>query len=89
MPVYVDKARNRLGRMIMCHMIADTLDELHHMASAIGMKRDWFQSTKFPHYDVSLSRRSLAIKFGAIELDRREIVIAMRRIRRSNSNFKQ
>lgn len=89
MPVYVDKARNNLGRMIMCHMIADTPDELHAMAAAIGMKPEWFQSSKFPHYDVSVSRRSLAIKLGAIELDRRQIVMAMRRIRQSNSNFKQ
>lgn len=88
MPVYVDKARNRLGRMIMCHMIADTPDELHDMAAAIGMKREWFQDTKFPHYDVSLERRKAAIKLGAVEVDRREIVALMRKIR-TNRNFKQ
>jgi hypothetical protein len=79
--VYVDRARNRLGRMFMCHMIADTLDELHAMAAAIGMRRDWFQPTSFPHYDVSLTRRARAVKLGAVEVDRRELVRIMRRLR--------
>lgn len=84
MMVYVDTARNRFGRMIMCHMIADSLDELHEMADAIGMKRHWFQAppkASFPHYDVSLSRRMKAIELGAVELARAEFVAAMQRIR--------
>ena len=86
MTVYVDRARNRLGRMVMCHMIADTLDELHAMALLIGMHREWFQPASFPHYDVSLTRRALALQFGAIEVDRRELVTVMRRCRRAFQN---
>lgn len=71
MTVYVDNYRAKFGRMIMCHMAADTLEELHQMAEKIGMKRSWFQGD---HYDVSLTRRKLAIEFGAKEISSRELV---------------
>lgn len=81
MPVYIDDARNRFGRMVMCHMLADTLEELHAMAEAIGMKRAWFQPKSFPHYDVSVSRRKVAVELGAVEMTQREIVGVIRRLR--------
>ena len=82
MSVYVDKARNRFGRMIMCHMFADTIDELHEMAQIIGMKKEWYQSKSTPHYDVSLSRKRLALQVGAIEIDARKVVEIIRKYRR-------
>lgn len=84
MSVYVDTSRNRFGRMVMCHMIADTLDELHAMAAQCGMQRSWFQAppkASFPHYDVCLTRKADAIRNGAIELQRREFVETVQRIR--------
>lgn len=83
MSVYVDQARNPLGRMKLCHMVADTLEELHGMAAAIGMRRDWFQLESFPHYDVSLDRRRKALDLGAIEIDRRQLARFMRERRRA------
>ena len=71
MPVYVDNMRAPYGRMIMCHMTADTLEELHAMADTIGIKRRWFQQppkASHPHYDISLGKRALAIKNGAKEI---------------------
>ncbi len=84
MSVYVDKEKNKFGRMILCHMVADTLEELHAMADKIGLRRDWFQVSRggMPHYDVSLSRRKRAIALGAVEIDRRRLVEIMRRYRR-------
>jgi hypothetical protein len=79
--VYVDGERNRFGRMIMCHMFADTLAELHTMAAAIGMDRAWFQPLSFPHYDVSLSRRAVAVQLGAVEVDRRQGYEIRKRVR--------
>lgn len=81
MSVYVDKEENRFGRMIMCHMIADTLDELHAMAGRIGLQRNWFQPVSSAHYDLSKSRRAEAIRLGAVELDRHAFVGVIRRLR--------
>jgi hypothetical protein len=86
MSVYVDKAVNRYGRMVMCHLIADTPEELHAMADRIGVARKWFQdpltmNISTPHYDICKSKRALAISAGAIECDRVAFVDAVRRIR--------
>jgi hypothetical protein len=86
--VYVDRARNGYGRMIMCHMIADTPDELHAMADRIGVARRWFQTppkASMWHYDIAQSKRTLAIEAGAICCDRNTFVDAVRRIRASGA----
>ena len=49
-----------------CHMAADTVFELHQMASKLGLKKEWFQNKKTPHYDLSPAMRTKAIKLGAI-----------------------
>ena len=75
MTVYVDDMRARFGRMIMCHMLADTDDELHAMADLIGIARKWWQSpatTSGSHYDISLGKRALAVTAGAAEITVRQ-----------------
>lgn len=75
MPVYVDDMRAPFGRMVMCHMVADTEAELHAMADRIGVARRWYQyphQSRWPHYDIALSKRALAVAAGAIEITDRE-----------------
>lgn len=85
MPVYVDQQKNPYRGMLMCHMLADTLDELHAMAKTIGMKREWFQPVSTPHYDLSQEKRKLAIKHGAIEIDARKTVEIIRKYREAKT----
>lgn len=67
-----------------CHLIADTTDELHTFAQRIGMRRSWFQNdSRLPHYDLTENRRRMALKQGAIELDRRGFVSKMRELQQS------
>jgi len=79
MSVYVDDFRARFGRMQMCHMAADTTEELLAMATKIGVAHRWLQKkgTSKEHFDVCLSKRTEAIKNGAIEMTSREIVELM------------
>lgn len=75
MPVYVDDATypfQRNGRtMLMCHMVADTLDELHEMAVKLGVRRYFQAHPRHPHYDICNSKREMAISQGAIPVSRR------------------
>jgi hypothetical protein len=74
MTVYVDDMRAPFGRMVMCHMMADTLAELHAMADRIGVARRWFQDTHSgPHYDIALSKRALAVQAGAVQVTLRQM----------------
>jgi hypothetical protein len=61
-----------------CHLFADTVEELHVFAQSIGLRRSWFQAgggiRRLPHYDLTVARRRVAVKAGAIELDRRGAV---------------
>ena len=74
MTVYVDDMRAPFGRLILCHMIADTAEELHSMAEAIGVARRWYQGD---HYDVSLAKRAHAVALGAREITWRDIGLMM------------
>lgn len=84
--VYVDQLMNfgwaMRGRSVPnCHLVADTLDELHTFAGKIGMKREWFQDKSIPHYDLTPARRAAAVARGAVQLNRQKFVEVIRRIR--------
>lgn len=83
MPVYVDDMRAGYGRMVMCHMIATTDQELHAMAELIGVDRKWHQAPPRhdSHYDIALSKRALAVAAGAVEITMKECACMVRRRR--------
>ena len=58
-----------------CHMSSDVgPEELHAFAKRIGMKRSWYQGGRHPHYDLTPSKRVLAVKMGAVEVPGRVFV---------------
>ncbi len=92
MSVYVDDMRAPFGNMVMCHMWADSDDELLAMADRIGVQRKWIQghpilsfgkhrNASWVHFDIATSKRALAVKFGAIETDRFGPVIHTTKLR--------
>jgi hypothetical protein len=79
--VYVDDMQAPYGRMKMCHMLADTTEELLAMADRIGVDHKWIQDagTAREHFDIALSKRALAITAGAKLVGPRELALVMRR----------
>jgi hypothetical protein len=75
--VWVDELRDygwRLGPS--CHLLADTEEELHAFAASIGLKRGWFQEhPRLWHYDLTASRRRMAVARGAEQMSIRDSVI--------------
>lgn len=74
MAVYVDDMEAPYGRMKMCHLIADSVDELHAMADTIGVARRWYQAPPkhSSHYDIALTKKALALAAGAIPITWRQ-----------------
>jgi hypothetical protein len=57
------------------HMWCDEGDDegLHRIAQSIGLKREWYQAHgSLWHYDCTPSKRALAIRAGAKEMNVRE-----------------
>lgn len=67
-----------------CHLYGDTIEELHRFAVNIGMRREWFQpSWLLPHYDLTPYMRMRAVRAGAVEQTRDQMVEFMRAARRA------
>lgn len=87
MTIYVDSAMipasvpngPRVHTSRWCHLMSDRLDpvELHRFAQTIGLRRAWFQSKPgnpvHDHYDLTLSKRAQAVRYGAVEIDQVEM----------------
>ena len=82
MTVYVDDSRLSWRGRSWCHLVADSVSELHAFAAQLGLRQEWFQyRTMYPHYDVTVSVQRRALALGAQVGDKRTIVACAKRLR--------
>lgn len=81
MPVYVDNLKPSIKNKNWkynksCHLVADSLEELHAFAKKIKMPIAWFQKRLggMPHYDLTEGKRKEAVKAGAIQINDAQLV---------------
>ena len=72
MTVLVDEPIWPFRGRLWCHLVSDTsYDELHAVATALGIPRRAFQGD---HYDVPSDYRERAIELGAVPVSSRELI---------------
>lgn len=82
MTIYVDNERIEWRGKLWCHLVADSLDELHEFAAALGLRRSWFQGkASYPHYDVTTTVRDRALQLGAMPGSKVQIIACAKRLR--------
>lgn len=75
MAVYVDNVRIKSRGHLWCHLVADSENELHVFAQRLDLNRSWYQkNASYPHYDITVGQREIALKLGAIEGTRKQII---------------
>lgn len=71
MTVYIDDAVWPWRGRRWAHLMADSLDELHAFAAALGIPRRAFQNKRSgAHYDVPAELRAQALALGARPISR-------------------
>lgn len=78
MTVYVDDVehefkKNAFRTYKMCHLWADSLDELLAFVDRIGVARRWLQQppkASWVHFDIAKSKKRTALRLGAVLTDR-------------------
>lgn len=82
MAVYVDSEEIQWRGRAWCHLVADSLEELHAFAAQLGLQRRWFQERSYyPHYDVTVSVRKRALRIGAVDANRETIIACCKLMR--------
>lgn len=74
--VYVDNAFvERRGRR-WCHLLADSVEELHEFAAAVGLSKQAFhRAARIPHYDVTSTQRLWLLEQGAKPVTARQAIL--------------
>lgn len=89
MTIYVDNVKVKWAGSEWCHLVADTLDELHSFALQLGLRRQWFQSSaSYPHYDIKLAVRTRAIHLGAVPGTRKQIIECAKKLKMEYQTLK-
>ena len=93
MAVYVDQPVWEWRGRRWCHLLADTDEELHAFAEALGLKRAWFQHRDAmpwkDHYDIPDELRAEAIRAGAVEVDLRHVAAPHPRAPREDAGMSE
>ena len=92
MAVYVDAAIWKHEGLLWCHILADDVTELHRFAFRLGIKLSSYQGppkTSAPHYDITGFERDRAVRLGAVECSRQEIVAVFRRVKVPNGKVRR
>ena len=84
MTCYVDTVRHYGDRGLRftdyCHLLADSREELHAMAEAVGMPRVAFQDHPWRwHYDLPAHLRAAAVALGAREVTLHDVGALLKR----------
>jgi len=83
MSVYVDNVKIPFKDQYWCHLMADTLEELHQFTQLLGIDPRLFHRTaSYPHYDITVEMREMVIQHGAIQADRRTIISCGKKLKR-------
>lgn len=89
MTVYVDNEQIEWRGRQWCHLVADTLHELHAFALSLGFKREWFQATaSYPHYDVTMPVREQALGMGAVSASKAQMLASARLLKAESTAAK-
>lgn len=80
---YVDDMAAPYRGMCMFHLLADSTEELLAVAEKLGLKAAGIQHAGTPkeHFDISLSKKKMALQYGAKAITWREAgkIVAARR----------
>lgn len=77
--VYIDQLKPCIPTSIWpydkaCHLMADSLEELHEFAARLGLKRAYFQNhSRLPHYALTVGNHYKALKMGAVLVDHHKV----------------
>ena len=86
MTVYVDRLFKRSPKSLQarkygnlwCHLLSDSIEELHDLAKELGLKRGYYQHRPISHYDLTRNKRQQAIKLGATKISTKEYLMRLR-----------